>query len=142
MKPVGYLPQLVTVLLVSLAAAAQSPRGFPLDQRFIAASLNGESFGGRAPTILVKADSSRQALRGTGFAGCNSWFGQITLGQRQFSVGGLGTTKMFCADRMAEESRFLNALKLASRWRMDGANLVLEGDSMRLVLLPEMIRKP
>ena len=34
MRSVTYLPQLLTVFIVSAAAAAQSPWGFPLDRQF------------------------------------------------------------------------------------------------------------
>lgn len=135
MRSVSYLPQLLTVLIVSAAAAAQSPWGFPIGQRFVAASLNGQAYQDKAPTITVRHDAQR-GLAGGGFAGCNTWFGKVTLGQAQFSVGELGTTRMFCADRMQTETAFLEALKSAKRWRMDGSALVLEGDQMTLRLIP------
>jgi heat shock protein HslJ len=142
MRSITYLPQLLTVFVVSAAAAAQSPWGFPVGQRFTAVSLNGQSYGAKAPTITVNRDVDRDVLRGDGFAGCNRWFARVTLGQHQFGVGELGTTKMFCADRMAAESHFLNALKTVKRWRMDGPRLVLEGERTTLLLSPAASNKP
>jgi heat shock protein HslJ len=37
---------------------------------------------------------------------------------------------------MSAESGFLNALKDIKRWRMDGTQLVLEGDATKLLLTP------
>lgn len=137
MKSTSYLPQLLTVFLVSAAAAAQSPWGFPLEQRFVATSINGQSIDTKPPTLTIMRNSAQQqALVGAGFAGCNSWNGEIMLNQSRFGVGGLGTTKMFCADQMAAESSFLAALKAVKRWHMDGATLVLQGDNTTLLLTP------
>lgn len=142
MRPVSYWPQMLTVFVVSAAAAAQSPWGFPIGQRFVAASLNGQAYQDRAPTITVQHDAQRGGLAGGGFAGCNTWFGKVTLGQTQFDVGEVGTTRMFCADRMQTETAFLEALKSAKRWRMDGSALVLEGDQVTLRLIPAPARLP
>jgi heat shock protein HslJ len=136
MRSTSYLPQLLTVFLVSAAAAAQSPFGFPLNQRFMAISLNGQDYAAKSPTLTVKLDAYRNLATGAGFAGCNVWSGRITLGERQFGVGDLGTTKMFCADRMAAEVSFLTALKSVTRWHMDGPRLVLEGERTTLLLSP------
>lgn len=142
MRSISYLPQLLTVLIVSAAAASQSPWGFPLERNFVATSLNGQSLGARLPTLTITRDSKQDALRGTGFAGCNRWMGQVTVNQSQFGVDQLGTTKMYCADRMADESSFLNALKAVKRWRMDGATLVLEGEQATLLLSPASPNRP
>ena len=136
MKSISYLPQLLTVFLVSAAAAAQSPWGFPLEQRFVATSVNGQNYGAKPPTLTITRDPKNHALMGAGFAGCNRWNGRVALDQKQFGVGDLGTTKMFCVDRMAAESSFLSALKAVKHWRMDGPLLVLEGEQTTLLLSP------
>lgn len=135
MRHVTYLPQLLTVLAVSAAVASQSPWGFPIGQRFVAASLNGHSYPERAPTLTVRHDP-QNGLTGGGYAGCNNWFGKVTIGQTQFAVDELGATRMFCADRMQMESAFLDAVKSAKRWRRDGNALVLEGEQTILRLVP------
>jgi len=141
MKSASYLPQLLTVFVVSAATAAQSPFGFPLNQRFVAISLNGQNYAAKSPTFSVKLDENRNVLLGAGFAGCNTWSGRITLADRQFGVGDLGTTKMFCVDQMAAETSFLTALKSVTRWRMDGTKLVLEGERTTLLLSPAVPNK-
>ena len=132
-----YLPQLLTVFIVSAAAAAQSPWGFPIERIFVATSLNGQTLGDKAPTLTITRDPKQlQVLQGAGFAGCNRWNGKVMLSQTGFGVGGLGTTKMYCNDQMVGESNFLSALKAVKRWRMDGSTLVLEGDRTTLLLAP------
>ena len=142
MKSINYLPQLLTVFVVSAAAAAQSPWGFPLEQRFVATSLNGQNYGAKSPTLTITRDPKNHVLVGAGFAGCNTWRGQITLGERQFGVGYLGATKMYCADQVTAEADFLTALKSVKRWRMDGPKLVLEGEQTSLLLSPAAPDKP
>ena len=140
MRSAPYLPQLLTVFLVSAAAAAQSPWGFPLGQRFVAVSLNGQTYDDKAPTFAVKADSDR--MTGAGFAGCNTWFGQVRIGQNAIDVSNLGSTKMYCAERMPAEQGFLSALKDVKQWHMEGASLVLEGGPTRLLLAPAGAAQP
>ena len=142
MRSISYLPQLLTVFVVSAAAAAQTPFGFPLNQRFVAISLNGQHYEAKSPTLTVRFDTNRDVLMGAGFAGCNTWNGRITLGDRHFGVGNLGTTKMFCADRMTAEAGFLTALKSVTRWRMDGQRLVLDGQRTTLLLAPAVPNRP
>lgn len=137
MRSISYLPQLFTVFVVSAAAAAQSPWGFPLEKRFVATSINGQNLGVKPPTLTITRDpNQQQVLVGAGFAGCNQWNGAVTLNQTRIGVGNVGTTKMFCAEQMATETNFLSALKAAKRWRLDGPTLVLEGDRTTLELSP------
>lgn len=142
MKSISYWPQLLTVFVVSAAAASQSPWGFPLDRHFVATSLNGQSYVAKSPTLTITRDAKQDSLLGAGFAGCNQWRGQITLYQNQIGVGDVGTTRMYCADRMADESSFLASLKTVKRWRMDGPTLVLEGEQTTLLLSPAPPNKP
>src|SRR5262245_30792272 len=119
MRSISYLPQLLTVFLVSAAAASQSPWGFPIERNFVVTKLNGQNMTGKSPTITITRDPQHQdTLRGAGFAGCNRWMGQVTLDREQIGLGNIGTTRMFCSDRMTDESNFLNALKSVKRWRM------------------------
>jgi heat shock protein HslJ len=137
MHSISYLPQLLTVLVVSVASAAHSSIGFPLSQRYTAVSLNGQPYAAKPPTLTVNRDANANALIAGGFAGCNAWNGRIMLADRQqFGVGNLGTTKMFCADTMAAEASFLTALQSVKRWRMDGQHLVLEGEQITLLFAP------
>ena len=140
MRSISYLPQLLTVAVISTAAVAKTPFLFPLNLQFVAVSLNGQDYAAnsldRPPTLTVKHDPKTKALTGAGFAGCNNWSGRVSLEGEQFGMGNLGSTKMFCADQMATETGFLTALKIVTRWSMDGPTLVLEGDRIELRLAP------
>lgn len=141
MRSVTYLPQLLTVAVLSTAAVAKTPSLFPLDLQFVAISLNGQNYTAKSPTLTVKHDPKSNALTGAGFAGCNQWIGRVTLEGEQFSMVNLGATKMFCVDQATAEVDFLTALKSVTRWSMDGSTLMLEGDRTKLLLAPDPAKK-
>ena len=140
MRSISYLPQLLTVVVISTAAVAQTP--FPFNRQFVAVSMNGQDYTTKSPTLTIKASTNGDALRGTGFAGCNKWSSRIVLREGQISLGQLGTTRMFCADQMAAESNFLDALKSVTHWRMEGSMLVLEGGRTKLLMALAEPNKP
>jgi heat shock protein HslJ len=120
------------------AQAEEAARRFPFDQRFVVTYLNGQDFGGRSLTLSVRREAGGRGTRGTGFAGCNTWFGRVEVGEGgRIAVGEIGTTRKFChRDRMKTEGEFLAILRSLDRWRMDGRNLMLRGDKGVLVLSP------
>lgn len=69
----------------------------------------------------------------TGNASCNSYFGELTLGENgEFSVDNIGTTRKHC-DKMSAESFFLNVLKKADRYTATDSELKLyEGQILLL----------
>ena len=136
MKSAIYLPQLLTVAVLSTVATARTPDLFPLDTQFIARSLNGQSYAAKSPTLTVKLDPKTDALTGEGFAGCNFWKARVMLDGERFSVSNLGATKMYCADQVTAEANFLTSLKSVTRWSIDGPTLSLEGDQTKLLLEP------
>jgi len=136
MRTASYLPQLFTVFVVSAAAAAQAPWGFPIERQFVATTINGQAIGSKAPTLTITRDPKNHTLLAAGFAGCNRWSGAVSLGQLHFGVGNLGTTKMYCADKMAAESDFLSTLSAVKHWHMQGTTLVLEGQTASLEWVP------
>jgi heat shock protein HslJ len=141
MRSATYLPQLLTVVVLSTAAVAKTPSLFQLDLQFTAISLNGQSYADKSPTLTVKHDPKSNALTGAGFAGCNQWIGRLVLEGEQFGVANLGATKMFCTGQATAEANFLTALKSVTRWSMDGPTLVLEGDQTKLLLAPDPTKK-
>lgn len=58
-----------------------------------------------------------------GHGGCNRFFGSYkqasNLAEGKLTFGALGSTKMFCQNRMEAESSFLNALAKAVRYKVD-----------------------
>lgn len=69
----------------------------------------------------------------SGNASCNSYFGELTLGENgEFSVKNIGTTRKHC-DKMSAESFFLNVLKKANRYTATDSELKLyEGQILLL----------
>lgn len=59
--------------------------------------------------------------RVSGSTGCNRYFGTLTVGQTSFEVSGAGSTRRACVPAiMQQETRFLQALQDARRYKMDG----------------------
>ena len=113
-------------------------RRFPFEQRFVVTYLNGQDFGGKSLTFAVRREPGSRGGRGTGFAGCNTWFARVDVGDGgRLAVSEVGTTRKYChRDRIRTEAEFLAILRSLDRWRMDGRNLMLRGDKATLVLTP------
>jgi heat shock protein HslJ len=120
------------------ALAQEAPRRFPLEQRFVVTYLNGQDFAPRSLTLTVSRIPGGKGLRATGFAGCNTWFARIELGDGdRLAVSEVGSTRKFChRERMRTEAEFLAVLTSLAHWRIEGRTLVLSGDSATLVLTP------
>lgn len=119
------------------AGLAETAR-FPFEQRFVVTHLNGQYFAARSLTFAVRREPGSGRGRGTGYAGCNTWFARVDVGDAgRLAVSEIGTTRKSChRDRIKTESEFLGILRSLDRWRMDGRNLVLRGDKATLVLSP------
>jgi putative lipoprotein len=73
----------------------------------------------------------------SGSAGCNRFFGTLSLEGDRVSVGPLGSTRMMCAPPvMEQEQRFFQALEGAGRLERRGDELIFfgEGDAATLRL--------
>ncbi len=94
--------------------------------------------GGRAVQEGV-ASTLRFGEQGSvsGGAGCNRFFGTLSLKGDRVSVGPLGSTRMMCAPPvMDQEQRFFQALEGARRLERRGDELIFfgEGDAATLRL--------
>ena len=102
---------------------------------WVAESIDGEPVAeGFASTLTFEADD-----RISGSAGCNGYFG--SWGQEDDTVvfGHIGATMMMCPDQqMEQESRFLEALNGAERFRISDGKLELysAGVEQPMVLKP------
>jgi len=68
-----------------------------------------------------------------GTAACNSWFGEVAVGERSMSFSGLGQTEMACLDeRMDAEAAYLQALSAVAAFDLDGDMLTLLGPDLEL----------
>lgn len=69
-----------------------------------------------------------EAGRVVGRGSCNRFFGGVTLTDAAIAIGPLGTTRMACAEAvMNQEARYLDALRRARRFTVDGTFLRLYG---------------
>lgn len=125
------------VALAGSAAAFEKPsdeppkplpplqKSFPLDQTFSLRELNGKPVPASLD-VSLKVDGS---LRGSGFAGCNSWSGTVWPAKEQHILAGsFATTHKQCdKDTMAIETGFLGALLGSPAWDLVNGDLVIKG---------------
>ena len=127
---------LLLVLLGSPAGAQDVPSsGFPIHDRYVVAALDGHHFGADA-SLTVKRRMADNSLYAEGDAGCGWWVAAVELGARNaFRVVGVQSASLECPHANLEKA-FLAALKKVTRWRLEGRNLLLEGNGVRLRLDP------
>lgn len=129
--PVTPLAQTAPVhILVQRVAEAEDSAGEPADPAE-PALLN---FTWRATIIRdkpVAADAGVTLLVGSdmragGNGGCNSYFSQAQIGAESFAIGNVGATMRSCGYELNMlEQGFFEALRAATRWRIDNGLLVL-----------------
>lgn len=141
----AFLAALIAPLLVPAEAMAQSrqkmpPRSelgtppapslqqqektFPFGASWVVVTVNGKPAGDRRATLLVD-----QNLRGTGFAGCNTFSAAAyPLREQGFAVGPIALTKRACDKGLLDfERTYLTALRAAQKWDLVNGRLVLKG---------------
>jgi heat shock protein HslJ len=85
---------------------------------WLALEIDGAPVQNNTESTLKFEEMSRV----TGNGGCNRFFGTAMLSGETLEVGPLGTTRMACPETvMNQEYRFLKALELARRYRVDDA---------------------
>ena len=120
-------------LAFSAQAASDEPpkplppqqKNFPLDQTWQLKELNGKPVSSDLD-VSLKIDST---LRGSGFAGCNSWSATMyPVKDQHLAVGPYALTKKQCdKDTMAIEFGFLSALLANPTWDLVNGELVIKG---------------
>jgi heat shock protein HslJ len=100
-------------------------KNFPLDQTWQLKELNGKPVPAEID-VSLKIDST---LRGSGFAGCNSWSATMyPIKDQHLAVGPYALTKKQCdKDTMAIEFGFLSALLAQPTWDLVNGELVIKG---------------
>jgi heat shock protein HslJ len=66
--------------------------------------------------------------RVTGSAGCNQYFAEYLAADESITIGPLGATRRFCAEpdgAMDQEARYLEAMRSAATFRIEGERLAL-----------------
>lgn len=86
--------------------------------------------GGSSPAATLLIEDNRIA----GNAGCNSYFGSLTLNPNTggFQASQIGATKKACPD-MTGEANFLSVLDNANHYVVNGSVLELYKDNLLLV---------
>jgi putative lipoprotein len=81
-------------------------------------------------TLLVGSDK-----RAGGNGGCNSYFSEAQITAENFAIGNVGATMRSCGYELNRlEQGFFEALRAATRWRIDnGTLLLLDGAGNQLV---------
>lgn len=104
--------------------SAQQEKSYPTGAVWSAVALNGKPIADRKATFLIDAN-----LRGTGFAGCNTFSAAAyPLRQQGIAVGPLALTKRSCDKGMMDfERAFLVALRGARTWDLVNGKLVVKG---------------
>ena len=96
---------------------------------WVLVELGGQQAGvgltNTSPTMVLEADGTRAA----GFAGCNRFTSSYTLAAERLRFGLVASTRMFCANAMDLENRFLAALEATRAYRLAGPELDLLGDN-------------
>ena len=69
-----------------------------------------------------------------GSAGCNNYFGSYETDGYKITIGGLGSTQMFCEGVMDQEQQYLAALTDADTYAVDGNSLKISCADGKTVL--------
>ena len=136
---------LVGVLIAGLAASCTTAEPIvtsPSDNGPAPGSLDGTwvlvqgSHEGNALPMPADAliDMRIDGAMVGGTAACNSWFGEVAIGERSMSFSGVGQTEMACEeDRMAAERAYLAALADVAAFEVAADTLTLRGPGVELV---------
>lgn len=73
------------------------------------------------PSVTMILDESKNGI--SGFAGCNRFFGTYQSSGATISFIGLGSTKMFCQDRMNVEDTYFKTLGNVKSYKTNGGKL-------------------
>lgn len=103
---------------------------FPLGWSWTAVSLNGKPFGSDRPTLQLDEN-----LRGSGYAGCNTYSSTMyPVREQGFAVGPIAVTRRTCAKPQTDiEKEFLIALRAAQKWDLVSGQLVLTNPRGQLI---------
>lgn len=109
----------------------QQEKTFPLGASWSVVALNGKPVQDRRATLMID-----QNLRGTGFAGCNTFSASAyPLRQQGLAVGPIAITKRSCDKGLLDfEKAFLIALRASQKWDIVNGRLVLKGGAGELTL--------
>ncbi|PKO08333.1 MAG: hypothetical protein CVU40_16255 [Chloroflexi bacterium HGW-Chloroflexi-2] len=106
---------------------------------WLATYVNTESSDGVVSSSSIQAAQQTLSFdkdgKISGNAGCNDYFANYEVKDKDLSISAIGSTKMFCGDGlMAEETAFLVALDKAASYRISGDSLqIFAADDTTLI---------
>jgi heat shock protein HslJ len=127
--------------LFTVPAAAQVvPGSFPVDRSYKAVSIGTRDVQSAGITLRAQREADGR-VRSFGTAGCNRWTASATIREHVIDFSAIATTKMACSEpRMTSERAFLHALQSARRWRIEGAQLIIEGGGAPITFIADRAR--
>ena len=85
--------------------------------------MNGDDLSAMNPPVTLSLDENQKKVNG--YAGCNRFFGAYGSGDSSIKFTGLGSTKMFCQDKMKVEDAYFKALSEIQSFKTEGGKLYL-----------------
>jgi heat shock protein HslJ len=119
------------VRIDSIARFGQQAGGFEGSWSLVA--LNG---GPRITGTAISASFNNGRVSGN--TGCNQYFASYTVAGSSVTIGGIGSTKMYCSfpeGVMEQEALFFRLLSQVATWSLDDGKLVLRDESGREILV-------
>lgn len=133
-----FFVNLVLVLVVIMSSACSPTASSTLPD------LNGTSWvavqiGDLTPPENIQSTLYFDQGKINGKAACNSFFGEYTIEDGTLAMSGIGSTMMFCAEGMEQETAFLVALEATAAYRLEGESLsLLDADGKTLAVLAKL----
>lgn len=115
----------------SLVDAVATTSPFGREWKLVALGGAAAPIGAFGKPVTLQLDSAESRV--AGFAGCNRYFGPVTIGKDSLQFGALASTKMACADGEELERNFLTTLPLIVTWQVVDSTLTLSGPGGPLV---------
>ena len=76
--------------------------------------------------VVFAVNADNDAVKATGFAGCNRYFGAVTKDTKNLWISGIGSTKMACTEEaMNVESTYLELLAEVKTYKVKKDKLTL-----------------
>ncbi|MET7768936.1 META domain-containing protein [Nocardia sp. NPDC005366] len=123
-----------TATAPTTAALAATPMG----HTYVSTTVEGTPIPGDGPLRLTFGDN-----RLTGYAGCNTVSGSVTIDGDTLRVGDLASTLIGCAEPRAGSDQWMNTLLTsAPTWRLDGTTLTLRGRERTVILVDRKVAEP
>lgn len=99
---------------------------FPTDGVWSLFEINGKSAPSDPPTLMIDTN-----LRGTGYAGCNTYSAALyPIRGMRLAMGPAAMTKKACAaDRMNIEKLFLAILRTGPTWDVNGSEMTIKSQA-------------